>query len=59
MKPIDVIRYFGLALLFGALEIIGAALWDLQRSSYDKICVGSALITILWAIRDGQNARES
>lgn len=59
MKPIDVIRYFGFVFLFGALEIIGAALWDLQQSSYDKICLGAALITILWAIRDGQNARES
>lgn len=51
----DIARYFLLVFLIGLTEILAVTIgFDHNRASYDKICLSAALITIIWAIRDGQ-----
>ncbi len=61
MKPIDAIRYFGLFILFAAIDLLGIWMGWKERSgiSVDRESLSAALITIIWAVRDGQRGARS
>ena len=51
----DVYRYFGLILVFNVVDLAGLFLRTKHTpASFDRISLAAALLTILWAIRDGQ-----
>lgn len=55
----DVKRYFALLLIFCAVDILGGIIGTHHTPySFDKISLTAALLTILWAIRDGQEAKQ-
>jgi hypothetical protein len=56
MNFTDFLRFFGLLILFAAIEIIQILLGlsEPHRFDTDRANMAAAFIVILWAIRDGQ-----
>jgi len=51
----DIRRYFGLLILFCAVDIAGGIIGTHRTPlNFDRLSLAAALLTILWAIRDGQ-----
>lgn len=56
MKREDFFRYFLLVILVTGVDLFGVLIGMKKVASldYDHVSLSAALITILWAIRDGQ-----